>query len=195
MRALILLLCLLLNLAGCAAPSQTTRETPLPSPAHSTTASLAEQPRATLAIVQPSTTPSSQRQDSETITSACPLATPIWAKPPTDSAVQGLAEFGYYFVNEDRSIWASAWWTGQDDYHLRVSEDGVKVGWFRPAGATLAITGQRIDAPAPALEAHVPCCYPTRFQATGLIFPTEGCWEVRAKAAASELSFVVWVEP
>ena len=34
-----------------------------------------------------------------------------------------------------------------------------------------------------------------RFQATGLIFPTEGCWEVTAKAADSVLSFVVRVEP
>jgi hypothetical protein len=68
------------------------------------------------------------------------------------------------------------------------------MGWFRPAAANLEITGQRIDAQAPPLEAHIPCCYPTRFQATGLYFPTAGCWEVTAKAGQSELSFVVWVE-
>jgi hypothetical protein len=130
-----------------------------------------------------------------TSASTCPLTEPVWDKPPDDSAVQGSPGYGYYFVNEDRSIWASAWWTEQEEYHLRVSEEGVKVGWFRPAGAALVITGQRIDAQAAPLEAHVPCCYPTRFQATGLIFPTEGCWEVTAKAAESALSFVVWVEP
>jgi hypothetical protein len=27
-----------------------------------------------------------------------------------------------------------------------------------------------------------------------LYFPTEGCWEVTARAAEHELSFVVWVE-
>jgi len=97
-------------------------------------------------------------------------------------------------VNEDRSIWASAWWTETEDSPLRASEEGVKVGWFRPAGAALEITGQRLDGTAPPLEAHIPCCYPTRFQATGLFFPT-GCWEVAAKAAESKLSFVVWVEP
>jgi hypothetical protein len=127
--------------------------------------------------------------------SVCPLDEPSWAKPPEDSAVQDTPDFGHYFVNEDRSIWASAWWTGQEEKYLRASEDGIKVGWFRPAGATLAITGQRLDGPGAAMESEVPCCYPTRFQATGLIFPTEGCWEVTAKAAERELSFVVWVEP
>lgn len=125
----------------------------------------------------------------------CPVTEPVWATPPEDAAVQGSPEPGYYYVDGDRSMWASAWWHGQEDYRLRVSEEGVKVGWFRPAGATLDITGQRVDAQAPALEAHVPCCYPTRFQATGLYFPTEGCWEVTARVAESELTFVVWVEP
>lgn len=127
--------------------------------------------------------------------SACPVTEPVWAKPPDDAAVQGPPGYGYYFVNEDRSMWASAWWAGPEEYFLRAGEEGNKVGWFRPAGATLEITGQRLDAQAPPLEAHVPCCYPTRFQATGLVFPTAGCWQVAAKAADSELSFVVRVEP
>jgi hypothetical protein len=130
-----------------------------------------------------------------TSASVCPLTEPVWAKPPEDSAVQGTPAYEYYFVNDDRSIWASAWWTRQPDSPLRVSADGIKVGWFRPAGATLEITGERTDAQASPLEAHVPCCYPTRFQATGLYFPTEGCWKVSARAADSELVFVVWVEP
>lgn len=140
----------------------------------------------------PETTSASAAQDS---TSTCAVTEPVWAQPPTDPAVEGTPEFGYYYVNEDRSIWTSAWWTAQEDYHLTVSETGFKFGWMRPAGADLEITGQRIDAKAPPLEAEVPCCYPTRFQATGLYFPTEGCWQVTAKAADSELSFVVKVEP
>lgn len=126
---------------------------------------------------------------------ACSVTEPGWVKPPEDSAVSGTPEYGYYWVNEDRSIWASAWWTDQDEKYLRAGEEGVKVGWFRPAGAELIITGQRIDSEAPPLEAHVPCCYPTRFQATGLYFPTEGCWEITATAADSVLTFVTWVEP
>jgi hypothetical protein len=148
-------------------------------------------------VTEASTAPETpaQRQADEPASSACPLTEPIWAKPPEDSAVQDPPAFGHYFVNVDRSIWASAWWTGQEAYPLRAGEEGNKLGWFRPAGATLELTGQRLDGQASPLEAHVPCCYPTRFQATGLTFPTGGCWSVTARAAKSELSFVVWVEP
>ncbi len=125
----------------------------------------------------------------------CPMTEAVWAKPPEDAAVLNAPEYGYYFVNEDRSIWASAGWTGQAGYALHAGEDGNKEGWFRPEGAKLEITGRRIDGQAAPLEADVPCCYPTRFQATGLYFPTPGCWEVTAKAADRALTFVVAVEP
>jgi len=126
---------------------------------------------------------------------ACPLTQPVWAKPPADSAIPDTPACGYYFINGDRSVWASAGWIGKIGAPLRVSEDGIKVGWFRPAGAIMEITGQRLDAKAPPLESDIPCCYPSRFQATGIYFPTEGCWEVNAKAEDRELSFVVWVAP
>jgi hypothetical protein len=125
----------------------------------------------------------------------CPLTEPVWEKPPADAAIQDTPAYSYYFVNTDRSIWASAGWEGKEDTALQVSDDGIKVGWFRPAGATLEISGHRLDAKAPPLESDIPCCYPTRFQATGIYFPTEGCWEVNAKAEDKELSFVVWIEP
>lgn len=90
---------------------------------------------------------------------------------------------------------AGAWWTGQEAEYLRAGEPGIKTGWFRPAGAPLEITARRLDGTAPPFHAEVPCCYPTRFQATGLYFPTAGCWQVTAQATTSELSFVVHVEP
>ena len=125
----------------------------------------------------------------------CPVTEPVWVKPPEDAAVLDTPEFRYYFVNEDSSIMASAWWARPENEFPIVLEEGIKVGWFKPEGAELIITGQRLDGKAPALESHVPCCYPTRFQATGLYFPTGGCWEVNAKAADKELSFIVWLEP
>ncbi|NOH01544.1 MAG: hypothetical protein HND47_06025 [Chloroflexi bacterium] len=124
----------------------------------------------------------------------CPVSEPVWVKPPVDAAVMNPPEYGYYFVNEDSSIMASAWWVEPHKDYPLVLEEGIKVGWFRPEGAELVITGKRLDADAPALEAHIPCCYPTRFQATGLYFPSEGCWEVNAKAADKELTFVVRLE-
>ncbi|HUE97693.1 MAG TPA: hypothetical protein VMN99_00485 [Anaerolineales bacterium] len=131
----------------------------------------------------------------DTSANACPLTEPLWIKPPIDAAVLDSPTFGFYFVNQDSSILASALWADPEETYLRAGGEGVKVGWFRPAGVPLKITGQRLDGQAPPFEAQVPCCYPTRFQATGLYFPTEGCWEVTAKAADSELSFVVWVKP
>lgn len=126
---------------------------------------------------------------------ACPVSEPAWALPPKDSAVDNEPAYGYYYINADSTIWASAYWTDEAREWLRAGDQGVKVGWFRPAGAELVITGQRLDGDAPPLLAHASCCYPTRFQASGLYFPTEGCWEVNAKAGGSELTFVVWVLP
>jgi hypothetical protein len=124
---------------------------------------------------------------------ACPVTPPLWRKPPEDAAVLNEPQAGPYYVNADRSIWAAA--PRQAEAAWRAGEEGVKVGWFRPAGAVLAISGQRTDGAAPLLDSHVPCCYPTRFQATGLIFPAPGCWQITAQAAGSELSFTVWVAP
>jgi hypothetical protein len=130
-----------------------------------------------------------------TSANACLPTDPLWVKPPEDSAVLDPPGYGYYFVNEESSIWASASWATQKEYDLNTSQEWIKVGWFRPAGVELVVTGQRLDGKAPPLESEMPCCYPTRFQASGLYFPTEGCWEVTARAAESELSFIVWVEP
>ena len=98
-------------------------------------------------------------------------------------------------MHTDQSIWALAWQAKDEKNPFRAGEEGNKIGWFRPAGAELVITGKRLDAEAPPLEAEATCCYPTRFQASGVYFPTEGCWEITAQAEARKLSFVVWVEP
>lgn len=125
---------------------------------------------------------------------ACPVTAAVKVMPPVDTAVQGTPEEGYYFVNENRSIWASAGWFGRDGDGWQAGERGNKVGWFRPAGADLKITGHPLDGPPAELEASVPCCYRSRFQATGLIFPRAGCWEITAQAGGEVLTFVVRVE-
>lgn len=126
---------------------------------------------------------------------ACPASEPVRATPPADSALPDPPGEGWYFVNADRSLWASAPGRGgAEPQPWRAGGDGVKVGWFRPEGAVLEIVGERLDAEAPALTSSVPCCYPTRFQASGLTFPTAGCWRITATAADAALSFVVRVE-
>ncbi len=153
------------------------------------TASAVPVPTAT-AAVRPGPTPTA------TIArDTCPVTEAEWLKPPEDAAVNDPPAFGYYYVNDDLTIWASAGWMSTEEKVLRYSEEGIKMGWFRPAGAELEITGRRLDGQAPPLEAHASCCYPTRFQASGVYFPTGGCWKITARAAENELSFVVWVEP
>ena len=125
----------------------------------------------------------------------CPVTQTEWFQPPEDDAFSETPEFGHYYVNSDQSIIASAWWTEEPESYLRAGPNGIKTGWFRPAGAELIITGYRLDDASQVLDAHVPCCYPSRFQAVGLMFPSEGCWQVQAKAGESELSFVVFVFP
>lgn len=69
----------------------------------------------------------------------------------------------------------------------------MKYPWFR-AGLTgkLRITGERLDAAAPPLKVDIPSSgYPdTGFQATGLIFPTEGCWQITGQVGDTTLTFV-----
>ncbi len=116
----------------------------------------------------------------------CDVTQPITAKPPDDP---NAAPFGYgpWYINDDRSIWA-----GWDAPRMR--EGGNKVLWIRPRGTELRVSGRRLDAESPPLTARIPCCYPTGFQASGLVFPSAGCWEIKATAGASELVFVTEVK-
>lgn len=71
---------------------------------------------------------------------------------------------------------------------------GWKFGWWRIAPGELTITGRRLDAPGSPLRPSVPDGYgPSGFQASGVTFPTEGCWEVTGSVGGSELTFVVFV--
>jgi hypothetical protein len=122
----------------------------------------------------------------ESITTGdCPVTQPILDEPPDDPNADPFG-FGYWYVNEDRTMWApghGVWRAG-----------GEKVTWIRPQGTDLSVTGRRLDGEAP-LQIDIPCCYPTGFQVTGLTFPSEGCWEVTARAGNSQLLFVTRVFP
>jgi hypothetical protein len=115
----------------------------------------------------------------------CAVSGVIRDEPPKDPNADSFG-FGDWYVNTDRTIWVRG--------GFRVG-DGNKVIWIRPAGTNLAITGRRLDAPAPPLLVDIPCCYPTGFQVTGITFPSPGCWEVTARAGTRELRFVTEVTP
>jgi hypothetical protein len=70
----------------------------------------------------------------------------------------------------------------------------MKFGWWRALpGPKLTIEGRRLDAEAPPLRASIPDGYGAQFQATGIIFPTPGCWEVTGRAGGASLTFVTRV--
>ena len=77
-----------------------------------------------------------------------------------------------------------------------INPDGsidAKFGWWRAGSGKIKIEGRRLDAPAPPLVAHVPDGYSAGFQATGLTFPTVGCWQVTGRYAGAKLTFTVLV--
>jgi hypothetical protein len=96
--------------------------------------------------------------------------------PPNGRLVAGRLPGGgsRATINRDGTIWA-------------------KVGWWRAGSAKPVITGRRLDAPAPRLRADVPDGYAAGFQATGLTFPTTGCWRVTGTFGKAHLTFTVLV--
>ena len=82
------------------------------------------------------------------------------------------------------------------DGKLRITPErdgstGEKFPWWKEVPSPLTVTGRRLDGPAAPLRAWIPSGYGEKFQATGLYFPTGGCWEITGKAGDAELTFVV----
>ena len=72
---------------------------------------------------------------------------------------------------------------------------GWKFPWWRYVSGQLTITDHRLDASAPPLTSDVPAGYgETGFQASGVTFPSEGCWQVTAEVDHhTTLTFVTLV--
>jgi hypothetical protein len=70
---------------------------------------------------------------------------------------------------------------------------GMKFPWWRGVRGRLRIEGHRLDGIAPPLRTEMSDYGPTGFQASGLIFPTPGCWEVTGQAGPASLTFVTLV--
>lgn len=80
-----------------------------------------------------------------------------------------------------------------------VAADGsiaIKFAWWRAPGVgaagDLVITGQERTTGA-SIVASIPDGYGQRFQASGITFPTEGCYQITARSGDAELAFVVKV--
>ena len=115
---------------------------------------------------------------------SCPISHAVKDRPPDDPHASTFASPGaIWYANEERTLWA--WWWGKR------SVGDYKVLWVRPTGAQLKVTGRRLDGDASSLTAQIPDGYRHTFQASGLNFPTAGCWEVLASADNAKLRFVV----
>lgn len=117
---------------------------------------------------------------------SCAATQAVRAEPPKDPNADRFGQ-GPWYINENRTIWA-----GWDATRMR--EGRNKVLWIRPQDTDLKVSGRRLDGDAPPLKAHIPCCYPTGFQASGLEFASAGCWEIKATAGDSTLTFVTEIQ-
>jgi hypothetical protein len=71
---------------------------------------------------------------------------------------------------------------------------GMKFGWTRGVRGKLKVTGRRLDETGPSLRLETNDGYgDIGFQASYLIFPTPGCWEVTAQVGEHEGSKITFV--
>jgi hypothetical protein len=109
------------------------------------------------------------------------------------------ALFGWSDSHGNGKLWVGGLWphgviVARRDFIQPNGSISMKFGWWRKVAGALTITGRRLDAPAPPLAASVPSGYgDTGFQASGVYFPTEGCWQVTGKVASTSLTFVTFV--
>jgi hypothetical protein len=106
--------------------------------------------------------------------------------------------FGSARAYGNGSLWVGALWPHGVVF---ITPDNVdpagrlemKFGWYRLTSGYLTITGRRLDAPAPPLSGQTSGYGLTGFNASGVIFPTEGCWRVTGRAGRAALTFVTFV--
>jgi hypothetical protein len=126
----------------------------------------------------------------------CPVTQPRSAGPP---GVSPDAFFGWGSSHGNGKLWVGGLWprgviTAGPEFVAKDGSVGMKFGWWRAATGRLQLTGRRLDAPAPPARAHVPEGYgDSGFQASGVDFPTEGCWEVAGALPTTRLRFVTFV--
>jgi hypothetical protein len=70
---------------------------------------------------------------------------------------------------------------------------GMKFGWYRLTSGALTITGRRLDGPAPPASGQTSGYGLTGFNASGVTFPTAGCWQVTGHVGHAALTFVTFV--
>jgi hypothetical protein len=167
--------------AACAVPSPTPSATPPATPSPSATPSPTPSPAAT-SLTLPDA-------------AECPVTLP----EPGPSHVSPDAFFGWGASHGNGTLWVGGLWedgiiAADEGFVDQDGAIGMKFGWWRDVPGRLTITGHRLDGPAPPARGEAPEGYgDTGFQASGVIFPVEGCWEIEGRVGDSTLTFVTFV--
>ena len=137
------------------------------------------------------------------ITGPCPVTTPppVAMTPPLPALTgsnAGLAFVAgprqFLYGNDALIVALPTDGTLHPNDPSRGLPSGVKFGWERIAHGDLAIATRRLDAVTVPQLADVPGGYgDAGFQASGLNFPSPGCWQVTGTAGGKTLTFVVSV--
>jgi hypothetical protein len=157
----------------------------------------AESPRSPVGIEAPTETSSPGGRVTMADAKRCPVTLPTRFSPPPGVSADEL--FGSDDSYGNGRLWVGGLWprgviVARPDFIDQDGSVGMKFGWWRQVSGYLRITGRRLDAPAPPLRADVPAGYGrTGFQASGVYFPDQGCWEVTGKVGGTALTFVTFV--
>jgi hypothetical protein len=165
---------------------------PPASSAGPSTAVVDTAPSAPVTSAEPSLSPRAVSVASDE--AACPVTRSNGAQPP-----EGEAPGDKYLGNG--RLWTVLWPKGM----VVVPPDGVepdgglgmKFPWWRAPDVhgALHITGHELILRFP-VRADIPDGYgDTGFQASGIVFPVEGCYQVTGEAGGAQLTFVTMVRP
>jgi hypothetical protein len=185
--ASLLLAACLAALAGCSVAE--------PTPTASAPAAATSTPAGTgAASSSPTPSPAAAATPRPTAPAGCPVT--IGTAAPAEI---GAALFGASSAAGNDRLWVGGLWengviAAEPVFVNADGSVGMKFGWWRIESGTLAISGRRLDGTAPAATGDVPDGYGlTGFQASGVTFPTEGCWEITGTVGSATLTFVTFV--
>jgi hypothetical protein len=132
---------------------------------------------------------------SPTVTSsaaACEPTQPNGETPPGESPSEARHGNGLLYTG----LWPNGEILADPRFVEEDGSIGMKFWWWRAPGVgaagDLEIRGHEITTGA-RITADIPDGYGQRFQATGITFPTEGCYEITGQSGDAQLTFVTKV--